>query len=91
LSRVKLVSPLAGWCLPLAEVPDPVFAGAMAGDGLAIDPTGNTLFAPCDGEIISMQGARHAVTVRSDSGVDILMHVGIDTVNLKGAGFELLV
>ena len=91
MSRLKLVSPLAGWCMPLAEVPDPVFAGAMAGDGVALDPTAGVLHAPCDGEIVSMQGARHAVTVRSGSGVDVLMHVGIDTVNLKGEGFDLLV
>ena len=91
MSRVKLASPLAGWCLPLAEVPDPVFAGGMAGDGLAIDPTAGVLCAPCDGEIVPMQGARHAVTVRSEAGIDILMHVGIDTVNLKGEGFDLVV
>jgi multiphosphoryl transfer protein len=91
VSRLKLVSPLSGWCMPLAEVPDPVFAGAMAGDGVAIDPTQGVLCAPCAGEIVSMQGARHAVTVRSEAGIDVLMHVGIDTVNLKGEGFDLLV
>ena len=91
MSRLKLASPLAGWCMPLAEVPDPVFAGAMAGDGIAVDPTEGMLHAPCDGEIVSMQGARHAVTVRSDAGIDVLMHVGIDTVSLKGAGFDLRV
>lgn len=91
MSRVKLVSPLAGWCMPLADVPDPVFAGGMAGDGLAIDPIDGVLYAPCDGEIIPMQGARHAITVRSPSGIDVLMHVGIDTVNLKGEGFDMKV
>ena len=82
-----LNSPLAGWCMALAQVPDPVFAQALAGDGIAIDPTGNTLHAPCDGEIVPMKDAKHAVTVRSDSGIDVLVHVGIDTVKLSGEGF----
>ncbi len=86
-----LAAPLAGWCVPLSEVPDPVFAERMAGDGVAIDPTAGVLHAPCDGEIVAMKDAKHAVTVRSASGVDVLMHVGIDTVELKGAGFEMLV
>ncbi len=50
MSKVILVAPLAGWSTPLAEAPDAVFAGRMLGDGLAIDPTGSTLYAPCDGE-----------------------------------------
>jgi phosphoenolpyruvate-protein phosphotransferase len=88
---LTLNAPLRGWCMPLAQVPDPVFAEAMAGDGVAIDPTGATLHAPCDGEIVPMKDARHAVTVRSDSGIDVLMHVGIDTVKLGGEGFSLRV
>jgi phosphoenolpyruvate-protein phosphotransferase len=91
VSVLRLFAPLAGWCMPLSEVPDPVFADKLAGDGVAIDPTGNMLHAPCDGEIVPMQGASHAVTVRSEAGIDILMHVGIDTVQLAGEGFELLV
>jgi multiphosphoryl transfer protein len=89
-SLLQLVAPLAGWVLPLAEVPDPVFAGAMAGDGVAIDPTGNTLHSPCDGLVVLMGAARHALTVRSPAG-DVLLHVGIDTVQLGGAGFALRV
>jgi phosphocarrier protein FPr/phosphocarrier protein len=83
-----LRSPLAGWSTPLDEIPDPVFAGRMLGDGLAVDPTGATLHAPCDGEVIALPESRHAVTLRSDGGAEILMHVGIDTVGLGGAGFE---
>lgn len=86
-----IAAPLAGWSLPLAEVPDPVFADRMAGDGVAIDPTGSVLHAPCDGEVVDMKGARHAVTLRSALGIDILMHVGIDTVKLEGEGFVPLV
>lgn len=89
-SLARLVAPLAGWALPLAEVPDAVFAGGMAGDGLAIDPTSSILHAPCDGTIVLMGTARHALTVRSSAG-DILLHAGIDTVGLGGEGFTLRV
>ena len=82
-----IVAPLSGWCLALAEVPDPVFAQGMAGDGVAIDPTEGVLLAPCDGEIVPMKGAKHAVTVRTALGLDVLVHVGIDTVSLGGEGF----
>jgi len=83
-----LVSPLDGWAAPLSEVPDPVFAEAMLGDGVAIDPTGGVLSAPCDGMILSVHAARHAVTLRTPGGVEILMHIGLDTVALGGEGFE---
>ena len=86
--RLVLLSPLAGWSTPLEETPDPVFAGRMLGGGLAVDPTGSTLHAPCDGEIITLPESRHAVTLRSDGGAEILMHIGIDTVGLAGEGFE---
>ena len=84
MTALVLKAPLAGWCMPLAEVPDPVFAQAMAGDGLAIDPTGNTVHAPCDGEIVPMKDAKHAVTVRSASGIDVL--VGKAGGSLKSIG-----
>ncbi|MDE2447378.1 MAG: phosphoenolpyruvate--protein phosphotransferase [Gammaproteobacteria bacterium] len=86
--RLILLSPLSGWSTPLDEIPDPVFAARMLGDGLAVDPTGATLHAPCGGEIIALPESRHAVTLRSDCGAEILMHIGIDTVGLEGKGFE---
>lgn len=85
-----LNSPLAGWALPLQEVPDPVFAQRMAGDGIGIDPTGEVLYAPCDGQIFPMPGSKHALTLRAQ-GADILLHLGIETVALAGIGFESLV
>lgn len=85
-----LHSPLAGWCAPLDEAPDPVFAQRMLGDGVAIDPTGDTLHAPCDCEVISVAASKHAITLRAVNGAEILLHVGIDTVGLKGEGFEAL-
>ena len=86
--RLLLLSPLAGWSTPLEEIPDPVFAGRMLGDGLAVDPTGSTLHAPCGGEIIALPESKHAVKLRSDGGAEILMHIGIGTEALAGEGFE---
>jgi len=89
MSKLTLLAPLAGWSTPLDEAPDEVFAGRMLGDGLAIDPTGSTLYAPCDGELVAVPATRHAVTLRTVEGAEILLHVGIDTVGLAGEGFEL--
>ncbi len=87
---MKLLAPLDGWCLPLAEVPDEVFARGMVGDGLAIDPTSNTVLAPCDGEIVMLPETAHAVALRTGQGIEVLVHVGIDSVKLGGRGFEAL-
>jgi len=84
-----LLAPLAGWSTPLDEAPDEVFAARMFGDGVAIDPTAATLYAPCAGELTVVAAARHAVTLRTPEGCEILLHVGIDTVALAGEGFEL--
>ena len=86
-----LRAPLRGWSAPLEEVPDPVFAGRMLGDGVAIDPLEGTLFAPCDGQVVVLPATRHAITLRTAAGDDILMHIGIDTVALGGEGFEACV
>jgi phosphocarrier protein FPr len=87
MSRLQILSPLSGQIWPLERVPDPVFAQKMVGDGLSIDPTGALLVAPCDGEVASLHAAGHAVTLRTPEGIELLMHVGIDTVTLKGEGF----
>jgi multiphosphoryl transfer protein len=91
VTRLVLASPLAGWSSPPEEIPDEVFAQRMLGDGVAVDPVGNVLHAPCDGEVISIAASRHAIALRHADGAEILMHVGIDTVGLAGEGFELLV
>jgi phosphoenolpyruvate-protein phosphotransferase len=88
MTALKIIAPFDGWCAPLDEVPDPVFAGRLLGDGLAIDPTGGIVTAPCDGEIVTLPASGHAVSIRSLHGVDVLIHIGIDTVQLGGRGFD---
>jgi phosphocarrier protein FPr/phosphocarrier protein len=84
---LKIIAPLDGWCTSLDEVPDAVFAGRMLGDGLAIDPIAGTVIAPCAGEVITLPDSGHAVSIRSPHGIDVLIHLGIDTVHLGGQGF----
>jgi len=82
-----LKAPLSGVVWPLERVPDPVFAQKIVGDGLSIDPTDSTLYAPCAGEVRHLHAASHALTLRTAGGVEVMMHIGIDTVALQGAGF----
>jgi len=91
MTRLTLLSPLAGWALPVEEIPDPVFAQRMVGDGVGIDPTGELLHAPCDGRVFPIAGASHALSLHPVGGGEILLHLGIDTVKLAGAGFASLV
>src|SRR3954462_6896911 len=85
---LTLLAPLSGVIYPLERVPDPVFAQKLVGDGLSIDPTEGRLLAPRDGEIVTLHAAGHAVTRRTSEGLELLMHIGIDTVALKGEGFR---
>lgn len=87
MSVVRLHAPFAGWAGPLDEVPDPVFAERMMGEGLAIDPLEGTLRAPCDAEVISVPAGRHAITLRLANGAELLIHIGLETVALGGEGF----
>lgn len=87
--RTSLQAPVSGWSLPLEEVPDPVFAQGMAGQGAAIDPTEACLYSPCDGEVVTVHRCLHALTLRTPGGLELLLHVGIDTVQLQGEGFRV--
>jgi phosphocarrier protein FPr len=86
--QLRFLAPLSGQVWPLERVPDPVFAQKMVGDGVSIDPSDSLLLAACDGEVIALHAAGHAVTLRTAQGIELLMHIGIDTVNLKGEGFR---
>src|SRR5947208_4006640 len=89
--EVVLQAPFAGWLTPLEEVPDPVFAERMMGDGFAIDPIESVLRAPADAQVISIPETEHAVTLRLDNGAELLIHIGLETVALRGRGFRALV
>jgi PTS system beta-glucosides-specific IIC component len=80
-------APMTGELVSLDDVPDTTFSKRIVGDGTAIRPTSGTVTSPVDGVVATLFPTRHAVAVRSDSGVEVLIHVGLDTVNLKGAGF----
>ncbi len=84
-------SPLKGESVLLKEVPDPVFAGGMLGEGIAIKPSEGILYAPCDGRITIIHDTKHAIGMETQNGVEILMHIGLDTVKLQGEFFEKLV
>jgi len=82
-------APFAGWCVPLAQIPDAAFAQGLLGDGVGLDPTGNQVHSPCDGEVVSIATSRHALALRATNGAEILVHVGVDTVGLAGEGFDV--
>lgn len=86
--KLVLLAPLSGCLVPLERVPDPVFAQKMVGDGVSIDPTSSSLLAPCAGRITTVHACGHAITLVTASGLEIMMHVGLDTVHLKGEGFR---
>lgn len=86
----KLVAPVNGKSIPLSETPDPVFAQKMAGDGLAMEPAGDVIVAPADGELTLVFNTKHAFAMTLENGVELLVHIGIETVSLNGEGFEQL-
>lgn len=84
-----LTSPVEGKAVALSEVPDPIFATAKLGEGVAIEPTGNVVVAPAAATVLTVQKSGHAVGLRLDNGIELLVHIGIDTVQLGGEGFEV--
>ena len=87
---VKFVAPMTGKSLPLSETPDPVFAQKMAGDGLAMMPEADIVVAPADGELTLVFNTKHAFAMTLENGIELLIHIGIETVTLNGEGFEQL-
>lgn len=85
---IEVFAPIKGKVVDITEVPDQVFAEKMMGDGVAIEPAEDTIKAPCDGRVALISGTKHAVAIECE-GVEILMHIGLDTVELNGEGFEV--
>lgn len=86
-----IYSPLEGRAMPLSEVDDGVFSEELLGKGIAIEPSTGIVKAPFDGEILMVFDTKHAIGIRSNDGVEILIHIGIDTVRLNGKPFEIKV
>ncbi len=85
-----IYAPVKGTCIDITEVDDIGFSSKMMGDGVAIVPIEGIVTAPCDGKISMIFDTGHAFGMEANNGAEILIHIGIDTVNLNGEGFEIL-
>lgn len=87
----EICAPLKGKCIDITATKDPVFSGKMMGDGVAIIPESNVVKSPCSGTITMFFPTKHAFGITTNSGVEVLVHIGIETVNLNGKGFKSFV
>ena len=87
----QLLSVCNGRCAPLSEIPDEAFSSGMQGEGVAIFPSSPLFLSPVNGRVVSIAESRHAYSLRSEDGLEILIHIGVDTVTLKGEHFRALV
>ncbi|MDQ2887657.1 MAG: PTS glucose transporter subunit IIA [Chloroflexota bacterium] len=88
MTEIQILAPLDGTVIELEKVPDEVFAQKMAGDGVAIDPSGAVAVAPVTGSLTKLFPGGHAFGMTMDNDVELIVHIGLDTVELKGQGFE---
>lgn len=88
---MTIMAPVSGKVISIEKVNDPVFARKLVGDGIAIIPDTETIYSPIEGKITMIVKSKHAIGIQSKEGIDILIHIGIDTVRLDGQGFDLLV
>jgi PTS system beta-glucosides-specific IIC component len=88
-NTVKILAPLDGEVIPVTQVNDPTFSEEMLGKGVAIRPSGSRVVSPVDGKVSQMFNTGHAVTLTSEDGVEILIHVGLDTIKLKGEHYTI--
>lgn len=87
---VELTSPMTGKIIPIEEVPDKVFSDKMVGDGVAIEPVDGEIVSPIDGKVATIFPTNHAIGLITKEGLEILIHIGLDTVELNGLGFKRL-
>jgi PTS system, glucose subfamily, IIA component len=90
-SNGVICSPIDGKIVDVSEVPDSVFAGKMMGEGVAVIPEGNTVYSPINGYVVQIFKTKHAILLKSDDNLEIIIHIGLETVNLNGEGFEVLI
>lgn len=86
--KIEITAPIEGEALPLSEVNDPTFRDKILGDGIAIRPKTGRVVAPVDGKIVILFQTKHAISILSEQGVELLIHIGLDTVKLKGEFFK---
>lgn len=89
--KAVLTNPVNGKVIPIEEVEDPVFSQKMMGDGFGVIPTDGDVYSPGSGKVVSVFPTQHAVGLELDNGVEVLVHIGIDTVELEGGPFDTLV
>ena len=88
MAEIYVLAPLDGTVVALESVPDEVFAQKMVGDGVAIDPSGQVALAPVAGELVKLFPGGHAFGIAASGGAELIVHIGLDTIELKGKGFE---
>lgn len=86
----EIAAPISGKCISIEEVNDQVFSSRMMGDGFAIIPMDDIVCSPVDGEIVLIAATKHAFGIKCKDGVELLVHIGLDTVNFNGEGFEVI-
>ncbi|TFH54198.1 PTS beta-glucoside transporter subunit IIABC [Actinomyces viscosus] len=89
--EVPISAPVTGMVIDLADVPDPVFSSKAVGDGLGVEPDDGAIVSPVDATVTMVAGTGHAIGFKSESGLEVLLHLGVDTVELEGAPFDLSV
>lgn len=87
VNELEIFKCAQGDIVPIENVPDSVFADKLLGDGIAINPSDGEIISPIDGRVVMIQDSLHAIGIQSEDGIEILIHVGLDTVELKGEGF----
>ena len=90
MAEVHVLAPLDGTVIALEDVPDEVFAQKMVGDGVAINPSGDVAVAPVDGALIKLFPGGHAFGIATREGAELIVHLGLDTIELHGEGFEII-
>lgn len=88
VNRIEIVAPMTGTAVPLEQVDDPAFSEKVLGDGIAIEPTQGVLIAPFSGEVIHLIDSHHSLVLGHESGLELLFHIGVNTVTLKGKAFK---
>lgn len=88
---IDISTPIEGLVIPLSEIKDPVFSGEMMGKGFGVEPSKNEILSPVDGKVTAIFPTKHAIMLETEKGINVLIHIGIDTVELEGKGFSIMV